>query len=224
MTSTTTRQRDELLKLAAKFRRSAQFDVNRKEYVDTVPSQCDTTPSNDPIVPYDCCQISPAWLTIDTYNSLVLNSPNVLIAEIGYGDPRIDEGAAFTEDSDAIASFHSLDMFDRIYDSHVRDESWRIYETQFGWRAICTSRTFEPHWLAQDVLRFVRSDPSYMKRCMDQKCFRARLTPMQLHIPKAQPVCRLIEEIGDQVLPELAEQIRLHDELTLIATSGRTLA
>lgn len=226
MISTTT-QKEELLRRAEQYHHSIRCDMRTNEYVETVQVPCETRGYKkelEPIVPHDPYRIGPAWLTMNSYNALILNSPNMLIADIDRGDPRLNKFASFTEESNAIGSFRSLEDFDRIHDSQMRRESWRIYRTHSGWRAICTSRTFEPDWWAEEVLRFVRCDPRYMKLCTEQKCFRARLTPKPWRISIANHVCSLIEVTGDEVLPELADQIRLHDELTLTGLSGSTLA
>jgi len=65
-------------------------------------------------------------------------------------------------------------------------------------------------------MRFLRSDPEYVKLCRIQECYRARLTPKPWRWCDEPAVC-VLEAVhgGDDVDDELAEQLRLHDEMTL---------
>ncbi|MBI1290916.1 hypothetical protein GC173_06680 [bacterium] len=60
-----------------------------------------------------------------------------------------------------------------------RNQSWRVrlYETPAGLRALALHATFDPR--SDEVLDFFRAmnaDPVYTAMCMNQQCFRARLT------------------------------------------------
>jgi len=67
------------------------------------------------------------------------------------------------------------------------DWSLRLYRTPAGYRVLATHRPFSAH--EEDVRRFFSSicaDPVYVRMCMNQNCFRARLTakPWRIGISK----------------------------------------
>ena len=56
--------------------------------------------------------------------------------------------------------------------------SFRIYRTAAGFRAIALDRDFDPAGEdAQALMKASGTDPAFMRLCMAQKSFRARLTP-----------------------------------------------
>lgn len=58
------------------------------------------------------------------------------------------------------------------------DWNLRIYRTPAGMRVMATHRTFDPaEDEAQECLRALGTDPVYVRMCLNQRCFRARLSP-----------------------------------------------
>jgi hypothetical protein len=56
--------------------------------------------------------------------------------------------------------------------------TFRLYRTAGGFRAVATDRSFEPDGrAAQEIMSDTGTDPAFMRLCMVQKSFRARLTP-----------------------------------------------
>jgi hypothetical protein len=192
---------------------------------------------------------SNAWLTVNQYNALVLNTSNMLIADIDFGDPRINRFAGARNCDDVIENLSDLAFFDEHYfglddpdvgtddfrfanDFRFAQQTYRVYRTHSGCRVICTSATMpwkEMGWLAERFMRFLRGDPNYIELCQVQKCYRARLTPKPWR-DNGEPVhvCRLeqVQFLGgsDEVHPDLKEQLRLHDELTLPENEWSKLA
>jgi hypothetical protein len=83
-------------------------------------------------------------------------------------------------------------------------------------------------WIAQRFMQFLRCDPDYIKLCRVQKCYRARLTPKPWR-DKCGGSCVCVHvstegAAGAKVAPELKEQLRLHDELTLPESDWSALA
>lgn len=228
MLDTITSPRQSLLQRSERFHRELRFDLAQGKYVVTVRAECGTKGYRDepePVVKPDPYHIAPACLTVNSYNALVLNSPNLLIVDIDAGDPRFSQHAMVLGDEDVLANIRSLNDFDQVHRTDLRKQSWRIYETHSGWRVICTSKSFKADWFGEQVLRFFRSDPRYIEMCRKQQCFRARLTPKPWREGDGgHCVCRLIESVGTEVSPVLAEQVRLHDELTLPEHDYSTLA
>jgi hypothetical protein len=174
-----------------------------------------------------------AWLTVNQYNALVLNTKNMLIADIDFGDDRLIKYAGAEECDEVVENLGELHLLDDElrpnYDLYFADQSYRVYRTHSGCRVICTSICIpwdDKGWLADRFMRFLRSDPYYIKLCDVQKCYRARLT----HKPwrdfnVSSHVCVLEWRYGKgAVVPELEEQLRLHDELTLPETESSALA
>lgn len=56
--------------------------------------------------------------------------------------------------------------------------TFRLYRTAAGLRAIAIDREFDPAGRdAQDLMAATGTDPAFMRLCLAQKSFRARLTP-----------------------------------------------
>lgn len=66
---------------------------------------------------------------------------------------------------------------DRFLEQHP-DWRVRLYETPAGYRLLVMHRTFDPtDPETRESLQALRADPVYTRMCMNQHCFRARLTP-----------------------------------------------
>src|SRR5581483_5084005 len=53
-----------------------------------------------------------AWLTVNQYNALVLNTSNMLIADIDFGDPRLSRFAGARDCDDVIENLDDLAYLD----------------------------------------------------------------------------------------------------------------
>jgi hypothetical protein len=100
------------------------------------------------------------------------------------------------------------------------EQTRRVYTTMNGTRVICTSMPFpldswrNRHDFTQ-LARFLGVDPLYATKCVEQECYRARLTPKagEGHLP----VCidTLTACWGKRVpQDDLLWQILLHDQVT----------
>jgi hypothetical protein len=118
-----------------------------------------------------------AVVTRNSYGCLVLNATNALFVDV-------DEPAA-----PIFSSFTSLfrkrpvleDMIletARQWVEKLPDWGWRIYRTKAGFRLLATHRPMLPSEpLTEEAFREFKADVLYRKLCVNQKCFRARLTP-----------------------------------------------
>lgn len=62
----------------------------------------------------------------------------------------------------------------------ARHTDWnlRIYRTPLGMRVLATHRTFAPDDpQALECFRALKADPLYVRMCLNQRCFRARVSP-----------------------------------------------
>lgn len=216
------------------------FDISKQEYVVTTKLPCSLSGYQsevEPIVPPDPFEIGSATLTVNCYNALVLNSPDLFIADIDQGDPRFSNFATGTDVDEILTALGDLASFDDYMRSELRywsdgvpglsfaSASWRIYRTYAGFRVICTSQPYSTGQDSQEcldmfpakcLLRFLRADPRYIEMCAQQQCFRARLTRKPWREDHEHRVCYRIETIGEEVHPSLAGQLELHDELTSV--------
>jgi hypothetical protein len=97
------------------------------------------------------------------YGALVLNAARAMFVDIDFGEessPALDKQAL--ERAHAWAGRHGVTM--------------RVYRTFAGQRWLVTSASFDPK-TSTDMLRDAGSDPLYVKLCVTQESFRARLTP-----------------------------------------------
>ena len=163
-----------------------------------------------------------AWLSVNQYNAVVLNSTNLFIADIDFGDPRLDRFATALEEDDVIESLSQLSELDETtgkkWEATFAAESYRVYRTCRGCRVICTSRCFpwdRDGYEATRLMRFLRSDPEYLRLCEVQRCYRARLTPKPWRLNGVNYVCKVIHQVGaERVHPRLQEQLDIHDQMT----------
>jgi hypothetical protein len=158
----------------------------------------------------------------------------MLIADIDFGDDRLSKFAGVENADDVIASVSDLALLDNDcpatpWEASFAEESYRVYRTHSGCRVVCTSRRFprtQDNYPADRLMRFLRADRHYMELCQAQKCYRARLTPKPWRCDgEPNHVCELIHEHRPGVIhPELAEQLAVHDEMTLANGSDSMLA
>lgn len=182
-----------------------------------------------------------AALTRNASGSLILNTRDVLFADIDY--PRrsfLDSlkslfGAGPDPDAQIVARTREV--------AERNGLRLRLYRTRGGYRAIVTSRLYEAGGPKADhVLQELGSDPLYVRLCRTQESFRARLTPKawRLDLPKPPArfpfpdtaaesahrdwvhhyeqesaryaTCRLVEEIGtSRPEPRATRIVKLHD-------------
>jgi len=170
-----------------------------------------------------------AWLTLNRYNAIVLNSRNMLIVDVDFGDRRLNRFAGADDECDVIEGLDRLgDLDETLFDVHLARESYRVYRTHSGCRVICTSRPFGQggDYLAERLMYFLKADREYMRLCKVQNCYRARLTPKPWRENGcSQHVCNLVHEHGDGVVHhDLFEQLALHDDMTVRVEDHSVLA
>lgn len=170
-----------------------------------------------------------AWLTVNHYNALVLNTRNMLIADVDFGDHRLSRFARAKDCDEVLANLADLNRLDEDLGTPnftFADQSYLVYRTHSGCRLICTSVCVpwdELGWAAERFMRFLGGDPEYVQLCGIQKCYRARLTPKPWRCNGASHVCSWVGTVGNKFThPELEEQLHLHDELTLRENHGES--
>jgi hypothetical protein len=174
-----------------------------------------------------------AAVTRNSYGSLVLNTDELLFADVDTNSPT-DRGP--------------LDRVANVAGRHGL--SLRLYQTAAGYRAMVTNRRIQGGGdEAEALLNEFGSDPLYMRLCRTQQSFRARLTPKPWRAGTPKPpvkfpfendgaetafrrweegynagivryaTCRLIRTAGDEVEPGFATLIEYHDRETKAASS-----
>jgi len=152
-----------------------------------------------------------AWVSLNSYGCEVLNTQQVLIADI---DLPSGTHPACPQHKRKMPAFEE-EIFERARDMAKRDLGFRFYRTKAGFRAICITHTFEPESAeAQAVLRGLKSDPLYVALCRSQGCFRARLTPKPWRTNEdgKYRVADYLRTVGrSKVAPEIEALVLLHD-------------
>jgi hypothetical protein len=159
-------------------------------------------------------------VTRNRYEAKVLNTPHLLIADVDLHDDqhRCLNGAIF----DAVLRAANLygQEFDlvemircRLTDRYL---SWRIYYTRNGLRLLETTR----NWSRVDeeeiyeTLKSVYTDPDYIRICLNQKLFRARLTPKPWRGEYGR-ACAFCEVVGSgRIDPMLEPLVKYHDRIS----------
>ncbi len=105
-------------------------------------------------------------VTRNGYGALCINTPDVLFADIDFPEQpsKGDESAA-------------RGRIARYIDAH-RDWNARVYLTPKGLRVLVLQRLFIPaSALVQEFFQALGTDPLYVRMCVKQFCFRARVSP-----------------------------------------------
>lgn len=117
-----------------------------------------------------------AIVTRNSQGSRVLNAANLLFLDIDLPTPSIIDfirqlfGGMSAEEKARRALCDALRNYGRA--------TFRVYRTASGFRAIAIDREFDPtEREVQDLMRATNTDPAYVRLCMAQRSFRARLTP-----------------------------------------------
>jgi hypothetical protein len=121
-------------------------------------------------------------VTRNAYGSLVLNTAQVMFADIDF--PAVRKKGGLLARLFGAKKVEEADPADaalaRVAEWASRNDrySFRVYRTHSGLRLLFTSHTFNPTGPeARRILEELGSDPLYVKLCQVQECFRARLTP-----------------------------------------------
>jgi len=121
-----------------------------------------------------------AVLTRNAFGSLVINSPQVLFADIDYQQEEVSLGGLLGKLFGKKTPSQDEQIIARIEEVVAQDRSLgvRVYRTKNGFRCLVKSRTFDP--LSDEsnkLLQQFGSDPRYVKLCRVQECYRARVSP-----------------------------------------------
>jgi len=185
-------------------------------------------PVPEPIVQDFRPQGTAAVVTRNSYGSLVLNTDELLFADVDTKSPE--------SQLSAIASQYGFSL--------------RLYQTAAGYRVMVTNKHIRGGTNdAEAILTKFGSDPLYMRLCRTQQSFRARLTPKAWRCELRKPptrfpfedlqsqqsfdrwqaeysqaieryaTCRLIKTVGNEVDPGFAKLIEYHDKETKVASS-----
>lgn len=140
-----------------------------------------------------------AIITRNNYGSLVLNTGNVLFADIDRPEPSLGFWGGLKtmfgskpDDSPNIPAVDP-DLLEQIHNlcEENPDFGLRLYKTKAGYRAAITHTEFEPGSNeANQLLERLGSDKLYIQLCERQSCFRARLTPKPWRIRMSAPPTR----------------------------------
>ncbi len=119
-----------------------------------------------------------AVITRNRYGAMVLNTSRLLFLDVDLAPPtlaqrlrRLFTASRSPGDEIALAKLRdALREFGRA--------TFRLYRTAAGLRAIAIDREFDPAGRdAQELMQATGTDPAFVRLCLAQKSFRARLTP-----------------------------------------------
>ena len=182
-------------------------------------------------------------ITRNRYGAQVLNTEDLMILDID--KPKSSGGGL----AGLFKKKETRPPKEQIFDTvrqlaatpKYKEYGFRIYETYQGARVIVSGREFDPR--AAETKRIMdefNSDPLYITLCINQGCYRARLTPkpyrMNMRRHKVQfpredddtelqawladyeresrnfNTCRFIEQLGTR--HPMSDVVQIHDEIT----------
>jgi hypothetical protein len=128
----------------------------------------------------------------NSYGSLILNTPRLMIIDIDCEEPKHQTGLlSFLFGKKPMDSKSEQDRIEHLkrWQAEHPEYSFRVYRTAAGLRVIVPNRVIDV--IDHSILRMMEeldSDPLYRELCRSQKCFRARLTPKPWRVGINPPV------------------------------------
>lgn len=119
---------------------------------------------------------SRAVVTRNAYGAQVLNAARLLFLDVDFSAPGIGQRLRqlFGGDSTETEALAKLRAALRSYGR----ATFRIYRTASGLRGIAVEREFDPTGReGQELMQATGTDPAFLRLCVAQNSFRARLTP-----------------------------------------------
>lgn len=106
---------------------------------------------------------------------------------------------------------------ERVKEYLARHPEWRVrlYRTPAGLRVLALHRTFDPHEAAvAEFFKAMKTDPIYARMCLNQNCFRARVSPKPWRIGIDSPLRPRpgVWPVKPEYLPARARWIAGYDE------------
>lgn len=119
-----------------------------------------------------------AIITRNRYGARVLNTDGMLFLDVDLPRERVASRLLqFFRPRTASVAERTLEKLRNTLDEYRR-ATFRIYRTAAGFRAIAVDKQFDP--TGEDTRKLMEAtgtDPYYMRLCVAQQSFRARLTP-----------------------------------------------
>ena len=116
-------------------------------------------------------------ITRNRYGAIVLNAASILIADVDYREPGTFEKLLGWLGGTVRDREYYLARFEEVAHQE-QGRSLLVYETCAGFRVFLTSTPCDPKSQESvDLLHALGSDPIYRKLCLNQACYRARLSP-----------------------------------------------
>lgn len=150
-------------------------------------------------------------ITRNRYGCLVLNSDNMLIADVDLPKPSF-----FAKIMKVIGKYNALTEAEALLKltewlMHHPDMGVRVYRTAAGLRYVFTSRPVAPDATALQWLKELGSDRLYVFLCKEQQSFRARLTPKPWRCGQERPPSHLYPFINEQSANTFARWLREYE-------------
>ena len=165
MLSVSETKREMVLEGAKDFYRETVYVPEQKDYIKGflhAPERCTEYQGGlEPVLPPDgiwSVEPNDAWLTVNSYNAVVLNSRNMFIADIDFGDPRLEKNVGCENVCDVLRSLEEISILDEHYKYELRkfsSQTYRVYHTHSGCRVICTSTVWPLDYSAELLMRFL---------------------------------------------------------------------
>lgn len=123
-----------------------------------------------------------AVITRNSYGCQVLNTARMMFVDIDLPEPKpvgffqklFGKANSTPPNKTYDGALANIENWTR----HRSDWGWRIYRTRAGLRLLATHNLVEADsTVAHEVFEALDADPLYQKLCINQKCYRARLTP-----------------------------------------------
>ena len=167
-----------------------------------------------------------AILTRNRYGATILNAARLLFLDVDLPEDGGDGGLLgrlFNKGKPEDAALAKL----RDALNNAGKGRFRLYRTAGGFRAIAVDRAFDPAGKeAQDLMKATGTDPFFVRLCLAQKSFRARLSPKPWRVdlkppPGEYPRDEDQQSSFDAWLAEYEEACKGYATCRYLETAGR---
>jgi hypothetical protein len=130
-------------------------------------------------------------ITRNAYGALILNATGAMFIDIdipGMGKPKKAGVFGGKKESFSLDPYMPAIHTVETWAGRHPEYGIRIYATFAGLRCLIMNTVFKPRSdHAAEIMRELNSDPLYLRLCIAQECFRARLTPKPWRCGMRQP-------------------------------------
>ncbi len=121
-----------------------------------------------------------AIISRNSYGAIILNAVGAMFVDVDFPEQKRSKGlfGLFRKKQAILDPAEETISGINAWAEQNPSKSFRLYRTAAGLRLLFTDKNYQPKSAeVKQLMQSVGADPMYLKLCLAQECFRARLTP-----------------------------------------------